>query len=74
METHLRLNHLSSILLDFVELFVSFSGGLPSKNNEEDVLTDLNIKYDFLRNESSGACLDHDATDGATLGFKVNYS
>ncbi|XP_022951092.1 CTD small phosphatase-like protein 2 isoform X3 [Cucurbita pepo subsp. pepo] len=46
-------------------------GGLPSKNNEEDVLTDLNIKYDFLRNESSGACLDHDATDGATLGFKA---
>ncbi|XP_022951091.1 CTD small phosphatase-like protein 2 isoform X2 [Cucurbita moschata] len=45
--------------------------GLPSKNNEEDVLTDLNIKYDFLRNESSGACLDHDATDGATLGFKA---
>ncbi|KAG6598283.1 Meiosis-specific protein PAIR2, partial [Cucurbita argyrosperma subsp. sororia] len=46
-------------------------GGLPSTKNGDDVLTDLNIKYDFLRNETSGACLDHDATDGATLGFKA---
>lgn len=59
---------------NFIYEFLSFSGGLPSKNNGEDVLTDLNIKYDFLRNETSGACLDHDAADGATLGFKVNYS
>jgi hypothetical protein len=35
------------------------------------VATDLNAKYELLRNESSDVCLGHDAINGASVDFKV---
>lgn len=33
--------------------------------------TNLNAKYELLRNESSDVCLGHDAINGASVDFKV---
>lgn len=45
-------------------------GALPKKKREPVVTTNLNAKYELLRNESSDVCLGHDAINGASVDFK----